>query len=397
MAINLPPCSELIADTISEHRPDIIAVIPACGEDEHIGNCLDSLCNCNPININVTILTVINHGYLSSPHIKESNLRTLQILESIKKHHSHLQIVASYPSEGINGVGSARKWGMDIATMAFEKRKQNGIIVCLDADCTVEKNYFEEIWSAFIKNPEKYSASIYFEHPLPHENIIQYELHLRYYIDIQRWLGLPYAYQTLGSAMAVRSKAYTKLGGMNKRQAGEDFYFLHKFISIAKCFEINTTCVYPSARKSDRVPFGTGKAMTNLENNKISLQTYHPDNFEIIKNFCDMVMHTYPDFRINFEKIKPLEDWLTLKNFDQKLFEIKRHTSNFESFKKRFFQWYDAFKLMKSLHHMRNFRGDIPVLEAANRYCRKRYNIHFDTTLHALKYLRMIAKQGVKL
>lgn len=393
MALNLPPDIELIADAIFEHRPDIIVVIPACDEDAYIGSCLESLCNCKLLNFNVTILTVINHGYLTASHIKDSNLKTLQILKSINDHHNNLQIVVSYPTEGINGVGSARKWGMDIAKDAFKKQVQNGIIVCLDADCTVEKNYFVEIWSAFSNNLDKYAASIYFEHPIHHENIIRYELHLRYFIDIQRWLGLPYAYQTVGSAMAVRSEAYTAMGGMNKRQAGEDFYFLHKFISIGRCFEINATCVYPSARKSDRVPFGTGKAMKNIESNKGEMKTYHPDNFEIVRDFCYMVMHTYQDSNFNLEKIKPLEEWLAVEKFDKKLVEIKEHTSNFESFKKRFFQWFEAFKLMKCLHHLRSHREDIPVLQATNSYCQKRYGTRFDTALQALEYLRMIAKK----
>jgi hypothetical protein len=39
-----------------------------------------------------------------------------------------------------------------------------------------------------------------------------------------------YAYHTVGSAMAVKAYQYVKVGGMNRRQAGEDFYFIQKLV-----------------------------------------------------------------------------------------------------------------------------------------------------------------------
>jgi hypothetical protein len=78
------------------------------------------------------------------------------------------------------------------------------------------------------------AASIYFEHPTPEiyfdkkiiQSIISYELHLRYYIQKQKFIGLPYACHTVGSSMAVKASSYCKYGGKNTRKAGQDFYFL---------------------------------------------------------------------------------------------------------------------------------------------------------------------------
>ena len=63
---------------------------------------------------------------------------------------------------------------------------------------------------------------------------------------------------TIGSAFAVTANAYIKRGGMTRSQAGEDFYFLQTLAQIGTVGEITTTKVYPSARLSDRIPFGTG-------------------------------------------------------------------------------------------------------------------------------------------
>ena len=66
--------------------------------------------------------------------------------------------------------------------------------------------------------------------------------------------------------MAVRPEAYMKQGGMNRRKAGEDFYFLNKIMSLGGFGECAETTIYPSPRTSKRVPFGTGQAvLRNVE------------------------------------------------------------------------------------------------------------------------------------
>ena len=92
-----------------------------------------------------------------------------------------------------------------------------------------------------------------------------YEDYLHYYKKALDYAGFPDSIYTIGSAFAVRADAYVKQGGMNRRQAGEDFYFLNKLTKLGKITEINDAYVYPSARVSDRVPFGTGAAMNKCD------------------------------------------------------------------------------------------------------------------------------------
>jgi hypothetical protein len=141
------------------------------------------------------------------------------------------------------------------------------VIACFDADCTCDPNYLAATENFFQSQPSAPGASIYFEHPLDGENrepIALYELHLRYYVEALRYAGFPHAYHTIGSSMAARADPYFKQGGMNKRKAGEDFYFLHKIIPLGGFGEINDTRVIPSPRASHRVPFGTGRAPAPL-------------------------------------------------------------------------------------------------------------------------------------
>jgi len=56
---------------------------------------------------------------------------------------------------------------MDEAAWRFTTiNKPDGIIVCLDADCTVERNYLTAVENHFQQNPKTYGCLIYFEHPL---------------------------------------------------------------------------------------------------------------------------------------------------------------------------------------------------------------------------------------
>src|SRR5262249_26021974 len=162
--------------------------------------------------------------------------------------------------------------GMDEALRRFDAvERPGGVIVGFDADCRCERNYLTAIERHFERNSNSPGCSIYFEHPLNgplepaiYEAIAEYELHLRYYVQALRFGGFPHAFHTIGSSMAVRAGVYRKQGGMNKRKAGEDFYFLHKIIPLGGFTNLVETRVIPSPRASDRVPFGTGKAVCDF-------------------------------------------------------------------------------------------------------------------------------------
>jgi hypothetical protein len=211
---------------------------------------------------------------------------------------------------------------------------------------------------------------------------------------MQRLLFLPFAYQTIGSAMAVKSFAYAKEGGMPLKQAGEDFYFLHKYTKNISLEEINNTLVYPSNRASDRVPFGTGKAVDDFIHSEGFYKSYNPLSFELLSNWLEHVLtHAYQKFDSicpNFNcKNAYFLDWLEESNADNALQNIASNSSNFESYIKRFFQWFDAFQLMKYLHYMRD-KGlaDLPILDCTAYLFDKMPMPHSDQIQENLNKLR---------
>jgi hypothetical protein len=260
-----------------------------------------------------------------------------------------------------SGVGVARKIGFDEALRRFSfLNKPNGIMVSLDADTLVQSNYLQEIYINF-KNNNLKAANIYFEHPINgqlypqeiYEAIKIYESYLRYYVQALRYAGFPHSYHTVGSAFCVRADIYAQQGGMVTNMSGEDFYFLNKVIPLGNFSEINSTCVIPSPRITDRVIFGTGVAVNQIINNfNFTFPTYKFSAFETLKDFFSKI-----DLLYKFEKLykniisnKILLDYLNVNNFEKTIAEINRNTKSLESFRKRFFRWFDAFRVIKFLN-----------------------------------------------
>ena len=194
--------------------------------------------------------------------------------------------------------------------------------------------------------------------PQIYEAVGAYELHLRYYVQALRYAGFPHAYHTIGSCMAVRADSYRKQGGMNKRKAGEDFYFLHKVIPLGGFTDLTGTTVIPSARPSDRVPFGTGKAVRSfLEGQEI--KTYPLEAFLDLQCCFERVAEIYQREKVRAgEKLEGLpvsmRDFFAEQRFAEALYKICENTSSEAAFRKRFFRWFDGFRAMKSIHQARD-------------------------------------------
>ena len=181
--------------------------------------------------------------------------------------------------------------------------------------------------------------------------------------------GFPFAFHTVGSAMVCTSDSYLKKGRMNKRKAGEDFYFMQKFIKDQVCGNITETTIIPSSRSSDRVPFGTGRAIMKYQDQEYKATTYNPKSFFHLKSFNEFIDTFYDQPNIEYNsQSSTLHEFLQNIKFDVNLKSCLKHTANKQSYLKRFYQYFDAFTLMKCLHYMRTEFPDIYISDAAHFY-----------------------------
>lgn len=356
----------------------IIVVIP-CSNEPNLLASLQSIYECVKPQVAVEVIVVVNASEKAATSVIHQNKKTcLEANQWIKQYNT--EALKFYLLEENNlpkkhaGVGLARKIGMDEAVRRFQRiNNDEGIIVCFDADALCEPNYLIAIQQHFSKHSTSPACSIHFEHPIEggefdrkiYDGIIQYELHLRYYKNGLAYAGLPYAFHTIGSSMAVRSIAYQKQNGMNKRKAGEDFYFLQKLIPLGDFTEIKTTKVIPSPRVSDRVPFGTGKAMGDwLDGPKTEMLTYHPQTFIDLKKMVDLIPQFYTELP---ELPLSIKQFLVTLEIEENLAKIRKNSTSVNHFSKLFFNWFNAFKVLKFTHYARDhYYPDVTVQDGAN-------------------------------
>ena len=344
-------------------HPDvsIICVVPAYKEGD-ISPLLTSLKKCIPPKKKVHVLFSVNEPEKCPKEIQEKNRETIDSItffsKSLKSQYLSLETLyfSNIPTKKF-GVGYARKKGMDAATLFFETQNTDGIILCLDADCTVKENYFIAV-EAFFEKTSFGAASIYFEHPFEEKKqpIVPYELFLRYLKNAISQVAPQFGFHTVGSSMACRASAYKKVGGMNTRKAGEDFYFLQKFMLLNTLGEITETTVFPSCRESDRVPFGTGRSMLKAKE-KYENIVYSVECFEILEQLIcaseKVIQGKTPSKEDTYEKLPPLlVPFLKKGCFHEYFFDAFENTSTISARKKRFKSKLSLFFFVRCLNFL---------------------------------------------
>ena len=351
----------------------LVVVVPALGESDVITT-LDTVAAASRPDCAVELLLVVNAPDDASAEMQRLSTQCLHDATAwaSRRHDNQLRChVLDYrglPADHA-GVGLARKLGMDTALSRLAaSRNGRGVIVSLDADCSVAPTYLTAIDNYFRNESVALGATIYFEHPIDdtpadaRAAIIDYELHLRCYKRGLQAAGSPYASYTVGSALAARSEIYAQEGGMNRRPAGEDFYFINKLLKRGSVGEINTTTVFPSARISRRVPFGTGAAMWRAK--KQSQTTYAPAVYRELPIFgnaleeCAVADGPVPSTYAPF---------LDSMGFDRWLDKTRANVASVQSLQAQFTRWLDGFRTMKFVNWLTESRYPrVPVAAAAH-------------------------------
>ena len=363
-----PPC---VIEHISENDlgSTLFVTIP-CFDEPGLLTALDSLAQCSPPSSAVTVIVVINSSDKSTYEAVAQNERTIrEVLEwwnNSPRPFFQLRVLhaPALPSKWA-GVGWARKLAMDEAIRILDRsEREEGILVAFDADSRVSDNYFTEIESAFRRNPSYNFVNLNFCHPVDdpalsdslREGIILYELYLRYLRNAIAWCGYIHSIHTVGSSFAVRASSYVKQGGMNRRQAGEDFHFLHKIILLGDYGHVHGATVYPAARISHRVPFGTGAALKRWEEGDHELHTaYSLKTFETLcplfsdpGYFFDKDPSLWESRFLQYDK--QLYDYLKQLDLKNRLTGLRDNCADRKNLVRRFYHEVNAFRIIQYLN-----------------------------------------------
>ena len=378
----------LVADKIENISQ--VVVIPAYAEKEMLFSTLASLAQNHPPSLEYSlVLCVINNKSDSPSEQVSNNQTTIEYLDALVRkkvlgkfnsdqttYPQLLKIADSKlklgyidaSSEGCEiplrdgGVGMARKIGMDMAlrllkTSASDKK----LILSLDADTLVQPNYLAAIKNYFA--PKIKTAVVAYEHQMPDDYegqaaICCYEIFLRYWVLGLKYAKSPWAFHSIGSTIVTSTDAYLQVRGMNRREAGEDFYFLNKLAKTGSIDYIKDTCVYPSARSSTRVPFGTGKSIERfLSGQKQEHLLYDPQIFTIISQWLEFMNTAFlireDEILIQANRINTaLKSFLVDSRFADAWSKIRRNAKEEKTLRHHFHDWFDGFKTFKLIKYL---------------------------------------------
>jgi hypothetical protein len=180
------------------------------------------------------------------------------------------------------------------------------VLACLDADTLVKENYVSEL-NRFYQNKMDCATMNFFHPMLDDENknsekinsaILSYENYIKNHSKKLAECGTPFCYSPLGRIIVCSDKMYCECGGMKNKLAGEDFYFIQEMIKnvisknpkkILNPIEVLQTTVMPATRFSDRVLFGTGKALEEIVDGNFSkAKLFKDEEYLEIKNFINL-------------------------------------------------------------------------------------------------------------
>ena len=348
----------------------MVVVIP-CYDEPDLFTTLISLKRCLPTQHPVGVLVVINSGERADEAVVLHNRDTYDKLIAFATEHNvpelsfHGLLCEGLPKKHA-GVGLARKIGMEWAIRGFlQSNNKDGVILSLDADCTVSENYLSSIEKQFSTINTNCCVFNFMHRVNSNEDslpkaISQYEQYIWYYRDALKAIGFPYYYHTIGSAFAVSADAYVRVGGIGRQQGGEDFYFLQKLFQLGNTFELSKTFVYPEARFSERIPFGTGPALEKIiASSDGLLRVYSVESFLALKKFFDLRLNFYKQTEDEIGRLikqlhPSIQKFLNESKLISAITDCNKNAASKHTFEKRFFHHFNAFTNIKYLNFAHN-------------------------------------------
>lgn len=343
-----------------------VVIIPACGETAHF---LDDVFD-NVKGYSVLVVLIVNRP---DEHAK-TNLwfeKNNKLINRVKKnakqdiqsaHGHHLLINKSgidcllldfnsdpFPKQ--EGVGLARKIAADTALELIQRKQiKQPWIFSTDADVKLPADYFDIVENI---KPGYSAICLDFQHVSNCKESMKlqklYDFKLRYYQKGIQYINSCYHYIPLGSTLIVNEKSYVQVRGFPCKSGGEDFYILNKLAKVGHVFQPEKPVIQINIRFSDRVPFGTGPALQKLSDENTTPLFYHPEIFHIIKYWRHNLIDYFKTHTLPVNDCNLNQNW----QIRELLAKAIKQYKTYQHWLKFIDDWLDAFKILKSVHFLR--------------------------------------------
>lgn len=276
-------------------------------------------------------------------------------------------------------VGTARKIGSDMALALFQQGLvSSSWISTTDADVVLPADYLQQ---QPISGSDSSAMVFPFVHQATNEGLVLpvllYETHMLYYAVNLKRAGSPYAFPTVGSTIRFSASHYARVRGFPRRATGEDFYLLNKLRKLGEVTAVHGHPIQIAGRPSDRVPVGTGRAITRMAASidPISAQPFEdPRCFDDLRLFLNALndMTNHPD-PIASSAAEAIKDHPLLSGFAEntRLWErIKTKSQQSPQpavMRKYLHDWFDGLRTRQLIHYLRDHGyGTVTVQSLCN-------------------------------
>ncbi len=357
MAQSPPETSPLQSRSVLKDKFRAVIAIPCCNEFETLPETLTSLEATGPLRDDVLVVVNVNQRASMDDG---NNLATLRWLEQFETPLplawlDHVTDGNAYPEKF--GVGLARH---QACTVGMSFVDDAAPIISLDADSPVDSNYLSAIFEYIGRHPDFQAGHVNFKHRHcgtddERRAIEIYEKHLKRHRQKLAEANSPHAWYAIGSTIVCTKGAYVKSGGYHcRRMAGEDFYLLQQLSKVGYAIEmIEDALVFPSDRISDRVPFGTGKAVGDIVESRRWL-TYHDHCYRDLGLLLEAVEKGVSNSAADILKNVPesCARWLVDRKFESVWPKLRANSRDDKMLLQRFHEWLDAFQTLKLIHFL---------------------------------------------
>jgi GT2 family glycosyltransferase len=345
-----------------------VIAIPCCNELDTLSETLNSL---EAAGAGDEVLIIVN----VNQRVAMDNANNLATLKWLKEFKTPLKLAwldhvtqgRAYPEKF--GVGLARHQACTVGMTFVDDRAP---VISLDADSPVDANYFSAIFDYMDRNPHFGAGHVNFQHRqrgTDDENraIEIYEQHLKRHRQKLAEANSPHAWYAIGSTIICTKAAYRKSGGYHpRRMAGEDFYLLQQLSKVGFKIEmIEKAVVFPSGRVSDRVPFGTGKAVGDIIQSGRWL-TYHDHCYRDLGQLLSVIQSriSYSAADIIGAVPESCRGWLIERKFESVWPKLRSNSRDDGMLLQKFHEWLDAFQTLKLIHYLSDNSYERVVMEA---------------------------------
>lgn len=349
-----------------DRRWQHVLILPVCGEDP---TCVFNLMQHNP-NASPLMIVLLNHPkdhhksalwHQQNQLFKDTLQGRSQQVHGLDTGHQLLLGVDGCdvllldfnerPFDPNKGVGLARKIAADTALrLMLLGHIESPWIHSTDADVTLPADYF-----SVTQGQQAVALSLAFEHHSDDPTMRfwqnQYDFKLHYYRQGVQYMGARYAYIPLGSTLVMHAAAYSQVRGFPCRSGGEDFYVLNKLAKVGPVINVNDVVVRIQSRVSDRVPFGTGPAIKQLQqasDKDEAVCYYHPSIFHVLKKWREGLLAYHETQQLPADDHGLNQHW----QLSQVLPKNRQQSKTTARWYQFVHEWFDAFKILKSVHFL---------------------------------------------